>query len=597
MDSFYGSLQSSRVDPGKAWGSSAADSASSEHAQKAIMDSEQEFHNKVRAILVFFIFFFFFYLLAHNLVTKLKRRPDREDYFPDDESSRVYIIPYFLCTFSLATSAAVICLLPVSIVSNEVLIRYPNNYYMQWLNSSLIFMLWNKLFFMCNLNLFLLLPFAYFFTESEGLPGSPRTIWAKVYETIVSLFLLTVVVIGLVMVGSAIANFDQLKNHGVLLGIWNYYFPLLYSFISMIGALLHLFCTPRGFSKMFTVMGKILTKPQFLHDIAQDRDTVVLEQEYLRRKIEELCGKGALEAELSFTNPDLIYTQLHSNHCSSSKFCRKDSKPFANVPKTSGGAGLNGSRVGFDEMIQKYREKSEEAKELNRRLSTPQWRRNLGYPLMMLFLLLMTSLCAFMVGINAIGLVFGNASLPFVENENSTAFGKDSLSRLGWFGAALEITLTFYFVLSSLIGFYSLPWFKKLLPKYKDTPLHIIIINCIFMLVVSSALPLVMRTLGLTNFDLIGSFGRMKWLRNLTHVLVYNVCFTSLTGWCLVHTFTAAIRHELYLRLLALQDQIYWSYCSAYRCLTRPRKPFAAIISPFVSNATQSATAMNSKMK
>lgn len=43
-----------------------------------------------------------------------------------------------MCTFTLSVSVGAILLLPVSIVSNEVLLLYPNSYYVQWLNSSLI---------------------------------------------------------------------------------------------------------------------------------------------------------------------------------------------------------------------------------------------------------------------------------------------------------------------------------------------------------------------------------------------------------------------------------------------------------------------------
>lgn len=44
----------------------------------------------------------------------------------------------FLCTFTLAVSAGAVLLLPFSIVSNEILLAFPHNYYMQWLNGSLI---------------------------------------------------------------------------------------------------------------------------------------------------------------------------------------------------------------------------------------------------------------------------------------------------------------------------------------------------------------------------------------------------------------------------------------------------------------------------
>jgi hypothetical protein len=44
----------------------------------------------------------------------------------------------WLCTFTTAVSAGAVLLLPISIVSNEVLLLYPKSYYVKWLNSSLI---------------------------------------------------------------------------------------------------------------------------------------------------------------------------------------------------------------------------------------------------------------------------------------------------------------------------------------------------------------------------------------------------------------------------------------------------------------------------
>jgi hypothetical protein len=44
----------------------------------------------------------------------------------------------WLCTFSLAVSVGSALLLPISILSNEILLYYPNSYYVKWLNSSLI---------------------------------------------------------------------------------------------------------------------------------------------------------------------------------------------------------------------------------------------------------------------------------------------------------------------------------------------------------------------------------------------------------------------------------------------------------------------------
>ena len=63
------------------------------------------------------------------------------DWFHD---SIIYIIclnftfRLWLCTYTLAVSAGAVLLLPISIISNEVLLAYPNSYYVKWLNSSLI---------------------------------------------------------------------------------------------------------------------------------------------------------------------------------------------------------------------------------------------------------------------------------------------------------------------------------------------------------------------------------------------------------------------------------------------------------------------------
>ncbi|MGH0177266.1 UNVERIFIED_CONTAM: hypothetical protein FKN15_074716 [Acipenser sinensis] len=96
-------------------------------------------------------------------------------YQPDDsEDATVNRIALWLCTFTLAVSVGAVLLLPFSILSNEILLCFPQNYYIQWLNGSLIHGLWNLVFLFSNLSLVFLMPFAYFFTESEGFAGSKK---------------------------------------------------------------------------------------------------------------------------------------------------------------------------------------------------------------------------------------------------------------------------------------------------------------------------------------------------------------------------------------------------------------------------------------
>ena len=56
----------------------------------------------------------------------------------DASDAIVYRVALWSCTFTLAISVGAGVLLPFSILSNEVLVFYPNNFYMKWLNGSLI---------------------------------------------------------------------------------------------------------------------------------------------------------------------------------------------------------------------------------------------------------------------------------------------------------------------------------------------------------------------------------------------------------------------------------------------------------------------------
>lgn len=158
------------------------------------------------ALFLFFlkqIFILLFLLLmagSYILIERFRRR-DREDlYSTEDDELKVYRISLLFCIFSFATALGSAFLLPVSIISNEILLLYPNSYYVQWLNSSLIQGLWNFVFLFSNLAIFILLPFAYLFSESTGFLGHKKGIIPRLYETFIVFSLLTVIVIGLVYV-------------------------------------------------------------------------------------------------------------------------------------------------------------------------------------------------------------------------------------------------------------------------------------------------------------------------------------------------------------------------------------------------------------
>jgi uncharacterized membrane protein YhdT len=137
---------------------------------------------------------------SYTLIERFRRR-DREDlYSTEEDELKVYRISLLCCIFSFAVAIGSMFLLPLSIISNEVLLLYPNSYYVQWLNSSLIQGLWNHVFLFSNLAIFVLLPFAYLFSESSGFIGHKKGIVPRLYETSVVFTLLIFVVIGLIYV-------------------------------------------------------------------------------------------------------------------------------------------------------------------------------------------------------------------------------------------------------------------------------------------------------------------------------------------------------------------------------------------------------------
>uniref|UniRef100_A0A8C9VUF2 Limb development membrane protein 1 like n=1 Tax=Scleropages formosus TaxID=113540 RepID=A0A8C9VUF2_SCLFO len=353
----------------------------------------------------------------------------------------------WLCTFSLSVSIGAILLLPLSILSNEVLLSFPDSYYMQWLNGSLVHGLWNLVFLFSNLSLVFLLPFAYLFTESEGFVGSKKGVMARVYETAVVLLLLSLLVLGMVWVASALVHHSTAQES--LNDLWEYYVPYLYSCISLFGMLLLLLCTPFGQSRMFSVTGNVLVKPRLLENVEDTMNCAIFEEASLSRK---LTSGTSCWVDL---NLDVLKKQFLS---------------------------IQARRMSLG--------KSKEWEVLE----------NVGC----------MSFCFFFR----------------LRHEE-------------------EAKYSMYLMVSSVVGFYSSPLFTSLLPRAQDTNLTEIIGNCVCLLVLSSALPVFSRILGITRFDLLGDFGRYNWLGNFYIVFLYNMLFAGLTSACLIKTVTWAVQREL----------------------------------------------------
>ncbi|NWZ58900.1 LMBRL protein, partial [Haliaeetus albicilla] len=170
------------------------------------------------------------------------------------------------------------------------------------------------------------------------------------------------------------------------------------------------------------------------------------------------------------------------------------------------------------------------------------WQRNLGYPLAMLGLLALTGISVLIVCFHVLELLLDDAAMPRGIQQDAS-LGQVSFSIFGSFGAALQVVLIFYLMVSSVVGFYSSPLFTRLVPKRQDTPLTKVRVlgwdwGC--------------RTpdphsawLWITRFDLLGDFGRFNWLGNFYIVFLYNMGFAGLTTLCLVKRVSWAVQAEL----------------------------------------------------
>ena len=169
----------------------------------------------------------------------------------------------------------------------------------------------------------------------------------------------------------------------------------------------------------------------------------------------------------------------------------------------------------------------------------------------MLLLVALTFAAALLVMQNTLELLVGIKALP-VSSAQKFSLGSYSLSKLGLTGSVLEVTLILYLWCASIVGLYSLPLICRLKPVVGDTSFTQIIGNCVLLLVLSSALPVLSRIVGITNFDLLGDFGRIEWLGSFNIVLIYNLFFASSTAFSLVNKFTEPVRREIFKRFKGL---------------------------------------------
>ncbi|XP_062519963.1 limb region 1 protein-like [Corticium candelabrum] len=460
---------------------------------KARDECKEPFYDSVRETIITLLSLVFLNAVSYVVIRQYKRKRESEELYTDEEGTMTYRISLWMCVFTLSISMGAVVLLPVSIVTEEILSPYMHNDYINWLNPVLIQSLWNQVFVCSNLCLFLLMPFAYFLTEAEGFSGWRKGIMSRVCETFVILLLLAICMAVLTQLG---ISFWSRQSPFTLLEHWSLYFEFLYSLISVVGVLLTLMCTPIGLTKMFSIVNNLLAKPQFLRDLDSEVHGISLEIDNVRKRLEGVGGVGSNSsddvAELTARAEQLEY--------------RKN--------------------------------------DIYRQLSASRWQKNVFYPLTMLFVLLLMGVTMFMVFVNVLRLIVVEGSLPVVATDVLLDQPQPT-TVIGRVMSFVEVAVTLYLVAASLTGFYSAPLSTGLQPVLHRTSILKIIANCVAVLMLSSAMPVVTRMLGLTRFDLVGYFGSFAWLGDLRVVLLYNLLFEIAMAVTLTQTVTKSIVNDL----------------------------------------------------
>ncbi|EJW88100.1 hypothetical protein WUBG_00988 [Wuchereria bancrofti] len=451
-----------------------------------VSEREQRFHQFIRQHIICMLLFICLYLISYSIIRLLKERSDNDELYSGGEDFFVFRVSLWMCTWSLAVSMGAATLLPFSVIGSEIIQAYPDSYYFQWLNWPLIHSLWNYIFALSNLSLFILLPFAYFLLNLKDSKG----IMTRVYETVAVCILLIVV---LICLADVVYSLFLAESDSISLSILNFTsvnLPFLYSCVSLLGVMTLLITTPIGrLARMFSVVSNHLLATEHQKIIDPLEEAIFrLEYQTLKRRLQ----RNNL-GDVSLPDPFLPQKPLR----------------------------------GYQVVLQTVK-----------------------YVFAIVVLFLLTAITVFMVLINTLQLLFGFRALPVYVQYMEV----NSRHTLGIFGAVIEVIIIWYIMVAAMIGVYSVPLLRRIRPQLHKTSMTRVIANCTTVLVLSSALPVLARTLGITTFDLVGAYGSFMWLSNFTLVWTYNVAFAFVTVSCLLNHFTTPVRKEIIQRY---EDKIF----------------------------------------
>ncbi|KHJ47958.1 LMBR1-like region [Trichuris suis] len=470
---------------------------------KVELGFEHPFHSSIREYIICLLLFLTLCGLSYLLISYLRVPLSNDNLYTCEESDyAVYQTSTWICTFALAVSLAAILLIPFSILSNELLVYYPNSFYFRWLNGSLLRSLWNFVFAFSNFCVFLFLPFGYFLLESHSANNLLHSF--DVMPRMVEAFVMCAFTFGLtILAGQGLISLF-VKSPSATLSLkslcwWFDNLPEVYSCISLSGMGVLLTCTPIGLGRIFTAINEIVQKPKDSAELLRKLSHLTREIVFRKRILSRTWTSAHISSAEKIASTKVVSAALDLYCIIWDELC-----------------GMNDSKLCFS------------------------W---IKYVTAACLLVVLSSFSMILVIMNVLQLITGLRRLPSPVEEFE--LGKSSLSFLGIWGAAVEIIVTLFLAFTSFYGCYTLSPMLYLRPKRKETSMKAITINCAIVLLLCSALPVLAKVLGITNFDLLGEYGRFKWLRNFAFLLTYNGIFTLAMGFSFFTSIGASVRQKL----------------------------------------------------
>uniref|UniRef100_A0A915EHN3 Uncharacterized protein n=1 Tax=Ditylenchus dipsaci TaxID=166011 RepID=A0A915EHN3_9BILA len=334
----------------------------------------------------------------------------------------------------------------------------------------------------------------------------PRSLLARVYETVIVCFLVIVLLVAITDVFYSLVLAENYSLSLSILYVTSLSTPLLYSFVSLCGVFLLLISTPVGFAKMFDLFSSSMITAR-----KGGTGTTSAATSPTTHTLNKSSSFSALAAAERLQAMTCLRQQARQNLASSST----PKRPYYHL---NGYAGSPSKKLSYrQELMWKHRRKL-----------------NLGV------------FCSKKSGSNTTckKWMFTSAELPEIPfSDADSAFADDTLCIHGgdkhstvavWFQSIAGVCAIcggafpphFWCGWCNSGEHYYFVYNVGRTRSRGKTSMTCIIANCATVLLLSSALPVMARTLGITSIDLLGAYGSLNWISNFSLVCqqIYSPC-------------------------------------------------------------------------